>query len=61
MHLRPSNPVNLNQVYILDKAQTAGHLIPGGGVTHIQYRDDAMIIVEGCSSFCASKQCLARK
>uniref|UniRef100_A0A453DQ30 Reverse transcriptase domain-containing protein n=1 Tax=Aegilops tauschii subsp. strangulata TaxID=200361 RepID=A0A453DQ30_AEGTS len=39
---------------ILDKARMAGHLsrlvhhlIPGGGVTHIQYADDTMIMVEG--------------
>jgi hypothetical protein len=24
-----------------------GHLIPGGGVTHLQYADDTMIMVEG--------------
>uniref|UniRef100_A0A453BV09 Reverse transcriptase domain-containing protein n=2 Tax=Aegilops tauschii subsp. strangulata TaxID=200361 RepID=A0A453BV09_AEGTS len=39
---------------ILDKAQRAshlkgvvGHLIPGDGVTHLQYADDTMIMVEG--------------
>lgn len=39
---------------ILDKARAAGHLrgvvahlIPGGGVTHLQYADDIMITVEG--------------
>jgi hypothetical protein len=39
---------------ILDKARMAdylrgvvGHLIPGGGVTHLQYADDTMIMVEG--------------
>ena len=39
---------------ILDKAKMAdhisgvvGHLIPGGGVTHLQYADDTMIMVEG--------------
>uniref|UniRef100_A0A453S1J2 Reverse transcriptase domain-containing protein n=1 Tax=Aegilops tauschii subsp. strangulata TaxID=200361 RepID=A0A453S1J2_AEGTS len=39
---------------ILDKAKLAGHLkgvvshlIPDGGVTHLQYADDAMIMVEG--------------
>ncbi|KAE8798604.1 hypothetical protein D1007_26086 [Hordeum vulgare] len=39
---------------ILDKARQAGnlkgavsHLIPGGGVTHLQYADDTMIMVEG--------------
>ena len=38
---------------ILDKAKTAGHisgvvghLIPGGGITHLQYADDTMIMVE---------------
>uniref|UniRef100_A0A453HU68 Reverse transcriptase domain-containing protein n=1 Tax=Aegilops tauschii subsp. strangulata TaxID=200361 RepID=A0A453HU68_AEGTS len=37
---------------ILEKARTAshisgvvGHLIPGGGVTHLQYSDDTMILV----------------
>uniref|UniRef100_A0A453BV44 Reverse transcriptase domain-containing protein n=1 Tax=Aegilops tauschii subsp. strangulata TaxID=200361 RepID=A0A453BV44_AEGTS len=37
---------------ILDKAQRAshlkgvvGHLIPGDGVTHLQYADDTMIMV----------------
>ncbi|KAE8813270.1 hypothetical protein D1007_09539 [Hordeum vulgare] len=42
---------------ILDKAKLAGHLqgvvghlIPGGGVTHLQYADDAMIMVEGSDS-----------
>uniref|UniRef100_A0A452Y1Z4 Reverse transcriptase domain-containing protein n=1 Tax=Aegilops tauschii subsp. strangulata TaxID=200361 RepID=A0A452Y1Z4_AEGTS len=37
---------------ILDKARRAGHLsgvvghlIPGGGVTHLQYADDTMIMV----------------
>src|SRR4051794_21555513 len=39
---------------ILDKARVAdhihgvvGHLIPGGGVTHLQYADDTMIMIEG--------------
>jgi hypothetical protein len=39
---------------ILEKAKIAehfsgvvGHLIPGGGVTHLQYVDDTMIMVEG--------------
>jgi hypothetical protein len=39
---------------ILEKAKIAGHisgvvghLIPGGGVTHLQYADDTMIMVEG--------------
>ncbi|KAM0922736.1 hypothetical protein ACQ4PT_005968 [Festuca glaucescens] len=39
---------------ILDKARTAGHisgmvghLIPGGGITHLQYADDTLIMVEG--------------
>ena len=39
---------------ILDKAKMAGHisgvvghLIPGGGITHLQYADDTMIVVEG--------------
>ena len=39
---------------VLDKAKIAGHisgvvghLIPGGGVTHLQYADDTMIMVEG--------------
>ena len=38
----------------LDKARkvghlsgVVGHLIPGGGVTHPQYADDTMIMVEG--------------
>lgn len=38
---------------ILDKARMSGHLsrvvgylIPGGGVTHLQYVDDTMIMVE---------------
>uniref|UniRef100_A0A453FJA5 Uncharacterized protein n=1 Tax=Aegilops tauschii subsp. strangulata TaxID=200361 RepID=A0A453FJA5_AEGTS len=41
-------------VTILDKARMAGHLtgvvghlIPGGGVTHLHYADDIMIVVEG--------------
>src|SRR3954447_14908770 len=39
---------------ILEKAKISGHLsgvvghlIPGGGVTHLQYADDTMIMVEG--------------
>lgn len=39
---------------ILDRAKIAGHisgvvghLIPGGGITHLQYADDTMIMVEG--------------
>ena len=39
---------------ILEKAKIAGHisgvvghLIPRGGVTHLQYADDTMIMVEG--------------
>ena len=39
---------------ILDKAKTTshisgvvGHLIPGGGITHLHYADDTMIMVEG--------------
>jgi hypothetical protein len=39
---------------ILEKAKidghissVVGHLIPGGGVTHLQYADDTMIMVEG--------------
>ncbi|XP_073360730.1 uncharacterized protein [Aegilops tauschii subsp. strangulata] len=39
---------------ILDKARMAGHLpgvvghlIPRGGVTHLQYAEDAMIMIEG--------------
>ena len=42
---------------VLDKAKMAchisgvvGHLIPGGGVTHLQYADDTMIMVEGRTS-----------
>lgn len=38
----------------MDKAKAAGHisgvvghLIPGGGITHLQYADDTMIMVEG--------------
>jgi hypothetical protein len=41
-------------VTILDKARMAGHIssvvghiIHGGGVTHLQYADDTMIMVEG--------------
>ena len=50
---------------ILDKAKLAGHLkrvvshlVPdGGGVTHLKYADDTMIMVE--SSFCSVlKKCL---
>jgi hypothetical protein len=39
---------------ILEKAKISGHisgvvghLIPGGGITHLQYADDTMIMVEG--------------
>jgi hypothetical protein len=39
---------------ILDRAKTAGHisgvlghLIPGGGLSHLQYADDTMIMVQG--------------
>ena len=39
---------------ILERAKRSGHLsgvvshlIPGGGVTHLQYADDTMIMVEG--------------
>jgi hypothetical protein len=39
---------------ILEKAKISdhisgvvGHLIPGGGITHLQYVDDTMIMVEG--------------
>ena len=39
---------------VLERAKTAGHisgvvghLVPGGGVTHLQYADDTMIMVEG--------------
>jgi mannosylglycoprotein endo-beta-mannosidase len=39
---------------ILEKAKSSGHisgvvghLIPGGGITHLQYADDTMIMVEG--------------
>ncbi|KAE8781931.1 ABC transporter G family member 37 [Hordeum vulgare] len=42
---------------IFDKAKLAGHLqgvvghlIPGGGVTHLQYANDTMIMVEGSDS-----------
>uniref|UniRef100_A0A8I6X0D4 Reverse transcriptase domain-containing protein n=1 Tax=Hordeum vulgare subsp. vulgare TaxID=112509 RepID=A0A8I6X0D4_HORVV len=42
---------------ILDKARLAGHilgvvghLIPGGGVSHLQYADDTMIMVSGSES-----------
>ncbi|KAE8811193.1 hypothetical protein D1007_11941 [Hordeum vulgare] len=42
---------------ILDKARLAahilgvvGHLIPGGGVSHLQYADDTMIMVSGSDS-----------
>ncbi|KAE8809300.1 hypothetical protein D1007_14083 [Hordeum vulgare] len=42
---------------ILDKAKLAGHiqgvvghLIPGGGVSHLQYADDTMIMVSGTDS-----------
>ena len=39
---------------VLERAKTSGHisgvvghLVPGGGVTHLQYVDDTMIMVEG--------------
>jgi hypothetical protein len=39
---------------ILEKAKISshisgvlGHLIPGGGITHLQYAEDTMIMVEG--------------
>ena len=39
---------------VLERAKTSGHisgvvghLVPGGGVTHLQYADDTMIMVEG--------------
>jgi hypothetical protein len=55
----PYLPLLLNSVVdflaeILEKAKIAGHisgvvghLIPGGGVTHLQYADETMIMVEG--------------
>lgn len=55
----PISPLLFNLIVdvlagILDKARRAdhisgvvGHLIPGGGVTHLQYADDTMIMVEG--------------
>jgi hypothetical protein len=55
----PISPLLFNAVVdvlaeILEKAKISshisgvvGHLIPGGGVTHLQYADDIMIMVEG--------------
>jgi hypothetical protein len=55
----PLSPILFNAAVdslaeILERARTSGHitgvvghLIPGGGVTHLQYADDTMIMFEG--------------
>jgi hypothetical protein len=58
-HGDPISPILFNAAVdalaeILEKAKISGHisgvvghLIPGGEVTHLQYTDDTMIMVEG--------------
>jgi hypothetical protein len=58
-HGDPISPLLFNSAVdalaeILEKAKivghisgVVGHLIPGGGVAHLQYVDDTMIMVEG--------------
>jgi hypothetical protein len=39
-------------------SSVVGHLIPGGGVTHLQYADDIMIMVEGSELDIANRKFL---